>query len=246
MQPDLTNLFIVLVRPRFPENIGAAARAAANLGLGGLRVVDPERPWPEAMQRLAGSQGRPLLEAMQVHGTLEQALADAVGAAATTARSGYQRGRLLFPRQAAPELLTWAGQGRVGLVFGPEDRGLTTAELDRCQMGVCIPTTEASSLNLAQAVVVLAYELRMAALEGQAPRRPGPPPASLQEINGLKEHLLQALVAIGTLPADNPEHFFRPLKAGLERARLSSREARALRGIARQMLWLAGRLQERE
>ncbi|MEW5912959.1 MAG: TrmH family RNA methyltransferase [Thermodesulfobacteriota bacterium] len=246
MQPDLSNLVIVLVRPRFPKNIGAAARAGANLGLGGLRVVEPLRLWPEPMQRLAGSQGRPLLEALQVVGSLEEALADTVGAAATTARDGYKRGRLLSPRQAAPELLTWAGQGRVALVFGPEDRGLTTAELDRCQLGVSIPTTEASSLNLAQAVVVLAYELRMAALTDQALRRPGPPPASLEDLAGLREHLLKALVAIGTLPADNPEHFFRPIKAGLERARLSSREVRALRGIARQMLWLAGRTQGRD
>lgn len=245
MQPELSNLLVVLVRPRFPENIGAAARAVANLGLGGLRLVQPQRLWPEPMQRLASSQGRAVLEGMVVFETLDEALADTTGAAATTARRGYKRGRLLEPRRAAPELISWAGQGRVALVFGPEDRGLTTAELDRCQMGVCIPTSGASSLNLAQAVVVLAYELRVAALGQAGPRRTGPPPASLGELHGLQEHLMRALVAIGTLPLDNPGHFFRPMKNGIERARLSSREVRALRGIARQILWLAGRLEGR-
>jgi tRNA/rRNA methyltransferase len=246
MQIDLSHILVVLVRPRFPENIGAAARAVANMGLGGLRAVEPLRLWEEPMRRLATSQGQTVLDDMGVFDTLEDALADTVGAAATTARVGYKRGRLLEPRQAAPEVLAWASEGKVALVFGPEDRGLTTAELDRCQMGVCIPTAEASSLNLAQAVVVLAYELRIAALEAAGPRAAGPRPASLGEVDGLKNHLMEALVAIGTLPADNSEHFFRPMKNGIERARLSSREVRSLRGIARQILWLAGSLEKEE
>ncbi len=242
MQIDLSHILVVLVRPRFPENIGAAARVVANMGLGGLRVVEPLRLWEEPMRRLASSQGLGVLDDMGVYHTLEESLADTVGAAATTARVGYKRGRLLEPRQAAPEVLAWADEGQAALVFGPEDRGLTTAELDRCQLGVCIPTAEASSLNLAQAVMVLAYEMRLAALEEAGPRATGPQPASHAEVDGLKEHLMQALVAIGTLPADNPEHFFRPMKNGIERARLSSREVRALRGIARQVLWLAGQI----
>ena len=244
MQPELNNFIIVLVRPRFPENIGAAARVAANMGLGGLRSVQPLRPWDEPMRRLASSQGLAILDAMTTHPSLGDALADTVGAMATTARTGYKRGRLVAPRQAAPQLLEWAMSGKVALVFGPEDRGLTTAELDVCQKSVCIPTAQASSLNLAQAVMVMAYELRMAALEAMGQKASGPQPASLEELEGLRQHLMQALVAIGTLPQDNPEHFFRPMKAGIERARLTSREVRALRGIARQMLWLSGQVKK--
>ena len=242
----LTNLVVVLVRPKFPENIGAAARAIANMGLGGLRLVAPERPWPEPMARLATEAGAVVLERMQTFPGLREALADCTLACATTARQGRRRGRLTTPRQAASQALKAAPQGRVAVVFGPEDRGLVTGEVDLCGLSVCIPTDQASSLNLAQAVMVLAYELRQAALEtgqgttaGPAAR---PQPASLKELEGLKDHLKAALVAVGSIPADNPDHFFRPFKAPLERGGITSREVRAWRGLARQILWLRGRL----
>ncbi len=243
---DLSPLVVVLVRPRFPENIGAAARVVANMGLGGLRVVEPQRPWEEPMQRLASTCGRAVLAAMEVYDDLESALADTKGAAATTARTGYKRGELISPRRAAPELLAWAQGGKAAIVFGPEDRGLTTPQLDRCQLSVCIPTAQASSLNLAQAVMVMAYELRLAALEAHAAPAAGPNPASHGEMMGLHRHLMDGLVAIGTLKKDNPEHFYRPIKNVIERGRPSSREVRAMRGIARQMLWAAGQIEDKE
>jgi len=243
---DLSALVVVLVRPRFPENIGAAARVVANMGLGGLRVVEPQRPWKEPMQRLASTCGRAVLAAMEVYDDLDRALADTVGAAATTARVGYKRGELISPRRAAPELLAWASGGKAAMVFGPEDRGLTTSQLDRCQLSVCIPTADASSLNLAQAVMVMAYELRLAALEAKQAPPAGPQPASHGEMMGLHRHLMDGLVAIGTLKKDNPAHFYRPIKNVIERGRPSSREVRAMRGIARQMLWLAGQIQDKD
>ncbi|MCF8034148.1 MAG: RNA methyltransferase [Desulfarculaceae bacterium] len=243
---DLTPVVVVLVRPRFPENIGAAARVVANMGLGGLRVVEPERPWDEPMKRLASTCGRKVLASMESYPSLRAALADTVGAAATTARVGYKRGELTSPRRAAPELLGWAQGGKAAIVFGPEDRGLTTSQLDRCQLSVCIPTDQASSLNLAQAVMVMAYELRQTALEAGSAPASGPSPASHGEMMGLHRHLIDGLVAIGTLKEDNPEHFYRPIKNVIERGRPSSREVRAMRGIARQMLWAAGRIQEHE
>lgn len=243
MLERLANLQVVLVRPKFPENIGAAARAMANMGLGGLRLVAPERPWPEPMERLASSPGLPVLAAMAVHDGLEAALADCVAAVAFTARLGRRRGRLMSPRRLAPTVLDLAAQGRVALVFGPEDKGLTTEEVDSCGHTCRIPTTEAASLNLAQAVLVMAYELRQAALQASETEEPSAPrPASLKELDGLKDHLTQALVALGTIPADNPRHFFRPFKVSLERAGLTSREVRAWRGLARQALWLAGQV----
>lgn len=240
----LQNILVVLVRPRFPENIGAAARVVANMGLGGLRVVSPLRLWDDPMRRLARENGRPVLDAMSVSDTLEEALCDCVAAAAYTARTGYKRGRLINPKEAAPQVMTWAKEGKAALVFGPEDRGLNTEELDCCFLSVCIPTAEAAALNLAQAVVVAAYEQRLAALNAEdgsdvpETRGPAPKPSSLAEFNGLKEHLMQAMVALNVIPADNPEHFFRPFKNVLERAGVSSREVRSLRGIARQILWL--------
>jgi len=245
MLDRLAQLKIILVRPRFPENIGAASRAVANMGLGGLAVVSPERLWPEPMARLASSCGVKVLADLEVCQSLDQALADCTAAMATTARRGRDRGRLLTPRLAAPRLLQWAEQGRVGLVFGPEDRGLTTQELDACMLSVCIPTSADSSLNLAQAVVVLAYELRVAALEAQAAQEAGPKvsarrqPAGMDEMAALHRHLKEALAAMDVILPDNPDHFYRPIKNVLERARPSSREVRALHGIARQGLWLS-------
>jgi tRNA/rRNA methyltransferase len=246
----LQEFYVVLVRPRFPENIGAAARAVANMGLGGLKLVSPERMWPVPMQRLATDQGKPVLENMEVYTDLKEALAQCKGAMATTARLGYKRGRLLSPRTAAPQAVTEAKNGKFALVFGPEDRGLTTEEVDICSMTVRIPTSESSSLNLAQSVIVLAYEIRMATLKEEnhhsaLAATSFPKPANLEEKEALKEHLKQALLAIGVLRKSNPSHFFRPFKNVLDRAGLSSREVRALRGIARQILWLHGQLKKK-
>ncbi len=246
MEALLANLHVVLVRPRFPENIGAAARAIANLGLGGLRVVAPARLWAEPMRRLATERGEPVLAAMGEFASLEAALADCVGAAATTARQGARRGDLLAPRAALPRVLAWAREGRAALVFGPEDKGLETQELDRCQLTISIPTTESYSLNLAQAVVVLAYEARTAALAGEDPAAPEAPRRSrapLGAVLGLYHHLTEALVALGVILPSNPEHFFRPFKQALDRAELSPREVRALHGVARQALWLSRELE---
>lgn len=247
MLESLGNIVMVLARPKFPENIGAAARVVANMGLGGLRVVAPERSWPEPMQRLATEVGAAVLQAMQTHPDLPNALCDCNLALATTARQGRRRGRLTSPRQAAGSALAAAATGRVAVVFGPEDKGLDTADVDLCGLTVCIPTAQASSLNLAQAVMVLGYELRQAALEADGHlARPSPQPATHRELEGLKSHLKEALVAIGSIPVANPDHFFRPFKAPLERGGITTREVRAWRGLARQILWLKSRLKDSE
>lgn len=250
MLDRLAQIKIILVRPRFPENIGSAARAAANMGLGGLAVVQPERLWPDPMRRLASSCGVKVLADLQVCDDLPQALADCTAAAATTARRGRDRGLLMTPRQAAPQILGWTDDGKVGMVFGPEDRGLTTEELDACMASVCIPTSKDSSLNLAQAVMVLGYELRMAALEAGAAREDTPKksarrqPAGMDEMAALHHHLKEALAAMDVVLPDNPDHFYRPIKNVLERARPTSAEVRALHGIARQGLWFSRQVKD--
>ena len=143
----LANIHVVLVRPRFPENIGDAARAVANMGLGGLRVVSPLRLWEDPMKRLATDSGKPVLESMSVYDSLEEALKDCVAAAAFTARIGEKRGRLVGPKKAAAQVLTWAKEGKAALVFGPEDRGLNTEELDCCFLSVCVPTARGRLLE---------------------------------------------------------------------------------------------------
>ncbi len=244
---DLRNIIPVLVSPRFPENIGATARVCANMGLGPMRLVAPERLWPEPMQRLATHAGQPWLESMTVYPNLAQALTGCLLAAGTSARVGKERGWPISPRQAAEQILPLARQGLVALVFGPEDKGLNTHDLDMCALTINIPTAESSSLNLAQAVMVLAYELRLHLLESHAPKAVSKiNPAPLQEQLDLRHHLQTAFAAIKVINPENPEHFMRPYKASLERAKLSSREVRAWRGLARKILWLKKRLDKQE
>lgn len=239
----LSNLRVVLVRPKFPENIGAAARAIANMGLGRLHLVAPERLWDEPMRRLASRGGAPVLDAAVVHDSLQAALADCAGAVAFTARKGRCRGELITCAQAAERALALAAAGEVALVFGPEDRGLTTAELDACTMSAYIPTAEQSSLNLAQAVVVAAYQARAAAERAPALNPPGRS-VPMDQMAHLHGRLKEALTLAGVLRADNPDHFYRPFKAVLDRARPDAAEVRAWHGVARQMMWLAGRDRE--
>jgi tRNA/rRNA methyltransferase len=235
----MRNLLPVLVTPRFPENIGAVARICANMGLGSLRLVAPERLWAEPMERLATSAGRPWLERLSVYPDLTSALSGCLLAAGTSARVGKDRGFLTNPRQAAPHILVGAAQGPVALVFGPEDRGLSTSDLDLCSLTITIPTAHCASLNLSHAVMVLAYELRLQAMEAPHPSPLPPIPAPLDEQLRLRQHLQQAFAAIKVINPQNPEHFMRPYKLSLERARLSQREVRAWRGLARKILWLA-------
>jgi tRNA/rRNA methyltransferase len=228
------------MKPRSSENIGAVARVCANMGLGKLRLVKAERLDPVAMLRLAANIGRPWLDNMACYLDLPSALRDCLLAVGTTARVGKERGKPYNPRQAAPKLLQTALLGKVALVFGPEDRGLDNDSLDLCSLTVHIPTSELSSLNLAQAVMVLAYELRVqvtASPQGnnfELTRR-----ASLQEQMALYQHLQEAFASIKVINPQNPEHFMRPYLASLKRANLSSLEIRAWRGVARRILWLS-------
>ena len=161
MSPALNkaHVSIILVRPQSPGNIGSVARVMRNMGFGRLVLVAPERfPHPEA--RMMASGARDLLEAAAVHDTLAAATATCHWLAGTSARQRQHRNMPLTPRLLGDKLPALCQPYRVGLVFGPEDAGLTTAELDACHDLVAIPTSpEAPSLNLAQAVAVVCYEI---------------------------------------------------------------------------------------
>ena len=185
---------IVLCRPSHPGNIGAAARAMKTMGLSDLRLVAPERfPAPEA-QWLA-THAVDILEHARIHENLAQALEDCVGAFAMSARPREWSPHVLDARGAAARALEL--DGAVAFVFGSEDAGLTNEEMFACQYLVHIPANPAfSSLNLAQAVQVMAYELRMRADAGiPSPRTEKL--ATVQDREGLYAHLEQAAVVSG-------------------------------------------------
>src|SRR4249919_3931266 len=165
----MDSLRIVLVGTQHPGNIGSAARAMKTMGLHRLVLVAPEKyPHAEAFALAAGAND--VLEAAEIHPTLESALAGCHLVIATSARRRTVPMPEFTPPEAAKRLIDDAGQGEVALVFGRERTGLENEELQLCHASVCIPANpDYSSLNLAAAVQVLAYELRVAVLAAQPP-----------------------------------------------------------------------------
>ncbi|MDY0021552.1 RNA methyltransferase [Arenimonas caeni] len=240
MSIEAKNLRIVLVGTQHPGNIGSAARAMKTMGLSALHLVAPERfPDPEAVALAAGADD--LLAAAPVHADLLQALEGCRLVVGTSARRRTVPLPELSPREAARQLVQAAAEGPVALLFGRERTGLENEELQRCHASVCIPTDPGfASLNLAAAVQVLSYELRLAVLDaagGQLPvGRPVPaqgaePPATADELERLFGHLAEALDDIDFHKGRAPEMVMARLRRLYLRAGLDSREVKILRGI---------------
>lgn len=240
----LDRIAIVLVGTQNNGNIGSVARAMLNMGLRRLVLVDPScDPYGEEAIRMARD-GVRLIERAVVTDSLQDALAKFHHAVATTARKGKRRGPCYAPRQIAPELTERAKSNHVAIVFGPEDRGLSGEQLALCQASIHIPTAGFKSLNLAQAVLLVSYELLLAALDlPDAPlERPRGP--NLGQKEAMFEDLRQSLLQIGYLDPNNPDHIMLDLRRLLDKASLSGREISILRGIARQMKWASDNSKE--
>ncbi|MBG0777895.1 MAG: RNA methyltransferase [Desulfovibrionaceae bacterium] len=243
----LDHLSIVLCRPKFPENVGSAARACANFGCPNLVVVAPQLWDADRAASLATPKGREVLAHMRVEDDLEAALRDYHMVYATTARTGGWRKGLLTPQRMAEVVREDLDEGRAvraAVVFGPEDRGLTNEEINLCSRLVCIPTSsEASSLNVASAALVVLYECFKSSLA--APFRPaGPPesrPVNHAEQEALHDALREMLLAIDFLKDDNTDYWMLPVKRLLARVGLKRNEFNLLMGICRQMRWAARR-----
>jgi TrmH family RNA methyltransferase len=202
VQTSLAAVRIVLCRPSHPGNIGAAARAMKTMGVTDLRLVAPERfPAPEA-QWLAAHAGD-VLAAARVHAALDEALADCVAAFALSARPREWSPQALAAREAAAAALALTARGPVAFVFGAEAAGLRNEELFACQSLVHIPAhARYRSLNLAQAVQVVCYELFVACGAG-VPEARGEKLATVADREGLYAHLEQAALASGFLAPES-------------------------------------------
>lgn len=236
----------MLVRPQHPGNVGAAARAMKNMGLGDLVVVAAAPLAVDAAASMA-VHARDVLARHRRVPTLAEAIADCGLVVATCGRVAGDAGGI-SPRELAPAILDASTVNDVALVFGPEDHGLSNDELVRCQRVITIPTAAAyASLNLAQAVLICGYELQLAtradttapetAAEPTEPRALAPAVFAEQ----MYAALARALDAIGFLHRDNRTHMMRAFRRMLGRAALDVHEARILLGLARQMSWIAGR-----
>jgi tRNA/rRNA methyltransferase len=234
----LERVAVVLFRPRLPENIGAAARAACNMGLNRLVVVQPQDLDAERMAMMATGSAAGLLERMEVYDDLATALAPFQYIVGTTARLGGVRHDYLTPREMAAGLVDISAHNDVALLFGPENWGLTNEELPFCHALVTIPTGECSSLNLAQAVMVMAYELFTAV---SAKPRPTPRLANSRELESMYAMLQATLVKINFISHQNPEHWMFNVRRLFARHGLRAREAQVIKGICRQIDWYVGK-----
>ena len=238
----LENIRVVLVNTSHPGNIGGAARAMKNMGLSRLVLVDPvEFPSSEAVARASGATD--VLDSAQVVATLEEALVGCNLVLGTSARDRRIPWPLLDPRECGVATCEQAAQGgEVALVFGREYAGLTNEELQRCHFHVHIPSDpEFSSLNLAAAVQVLAYEVRMAWLAAndqpskqqkfEATAVHSSQPVTADELESFYAHLEQALVEIRFLDPAKPRHLMARLRRLYGRSQVSKLEMNILRGI---------------
>jgi tRNA (cytidine32/uridine32-2'-O)-methyltransferase len=226
---------IVLVEPSHPGNIGGVARAMKNMGFGRLYLVKPRRfPDEEATWRAASAGD--VLEAAVVVDSLAEALSDCAFAVGTSARERRIPWPILDARRASTEVVARASQAEVALVFGREDRGLTNEELELCHLHVNIPTSEAyRSLNLAMAVQILCYELRMQLLFEELPDRADAewdaPFANVESLSRFYEHLEQTLVDISFLDPAAPRQLMKRLRRLYNRIQIDEMELNILRGI---------------
>jgi tRNA (cytidine32/uridine32-2'-O)-methyltransferase len=232
----LAKVKVVLVHTSHPGNIGGAARAMKNMGLQRLTLVKPKRfPDDEAVWRSAGATD--VLEKAVVVETLEEALADCSLVVGTSARDRRIPWPVIDPRECAEQVTPQLANQKMALVFGREDRGLTNEELHKCNFHVHIPTnSEYSSLNLAAAVQVLSYELRMACLHqdssaSQPTREWDRPYATAGELELFYQHLEQTLIEIDFLDPGNPRQLMARLKRLYSRVRPDRMEVNILRGM---------------
>ena len=231
----LDSISVILVRPRFPENIGSVARAMKNMGLHRLTIVDGCSPLHMNAYKLA-SGAEDILERAEEYIDLKEALAEMGCVVGTTSRQGKERAPLLTPRELAINLIPISRKNSIGLVFGSEKEGLTNEELSLCHLYVRIPSSESfPSLNLAQAVMVLCYELFQSSTETLS--RPVKMASSAQ-VEGMFQHMERTLLEIGFLEAQNPKRIMRALRRLFGRSLLEEREVRILHGIWSKVDWV--------
>jgi tRNA (cytidine32/uridine32-2'-O)-methyltransferase len=232
---DLDNIRIVLVNTSHPGNIGGVARAMKNMGLSRLYLVEPRQfPHEEADWRAASAGD--VLESAVVTPTLEEAIGDCQFVVGTSARERRIPWPLLDPRQCAQRMASASSQQQVAVLFGREDRGLTNEELKLCNLHLHVPTAEAySSLNLAMAVQIVCYELRMLQAQPQLPKSEDDqwdtPFTSVENMERFYVHLEQTLTDIEFLDPAAPRQLMSRLRRLYSRVRLDEMELNILRGI---------------
>ncbi|MEQ1438583.1 RNA methyltransferase [Fontimonas sp. SYSU GA230001] len=235
--PDpLSRIRIVLVSTQHPGNIGASARAMLTMGLTELVLVKPDR-FPHPQARATATHALDVVERARVVASLDEAVADCGWVVGLSARVRTLGDEPLRPWQAAERALAVAQEAPVAFVFGCERTGLLNEEIERCHATALIPANpQFSSLNLSQAVQIVAYELRRAAFPGQVEvaskkKHPWFAPPAAEDMERFYEHLERILLSTGFLDPANPRVLMRRLRTYFNRSAPDRNELNILRGI---------------
>ena len=229
------NLAVVLVSPKTSGNVGAAARAMLNMGASDLRIVAPRCDYKDSGSRAMAVHAATLLDQARVYSTLRDAIQDCDLVIGTSARLRADLSPPQYPSQLRPLVRVAAAPA---LVFGPEESGLSNADLELCRHTMRVPTASYASLNLAQAVLLACYEFLQAGEEGAAPAPvPAHKTALSSEMEGLYGHLREVMLLTGYTDAVRARHTLRLWRVALDRANFSAAEVRLFRGLLRQVQW---------
>jgi len=232
---NLDNITIVLHQPRYSENIGSAARAVCNMGIGNLVVVDPEDYDINKVNKLATHVASGVVKRIEIFENLKQALSNYSYVVGTTARLGGQRQVVSKPSVVAKSLAAISIKNKIAILFGPEDRGLENDDIKYCHKLVSIPTAEFSSLNLAQSVMIMCYEIFIANAPESAQFVPRL--ATNHELEGMYDKLRDILVRINYINPENPDYWMNKLRHFFNRMQLKARDVSVIMGICRQIDW---------
>jgi tRNA/rRNA methyltransferase len=232
---------IILVHPKFPENIGATARIAFNFGISRLIVVSTDAYDQERMLKMATHKAAHLIRNMQCCATVTEAAAPFHLIVGTTARQGKRRLEDQSPREVMAQIAPQVATNNVALMFGPENTGLSNEDLNLCQFASTIPTARFASLNLAQAVAIHCYELYTALHPYPFAALPKSDYANSYDLEGMYGHIEELLTTITFLRDSNHSYWMRNVRQFLGRIRLKKKEASMVRGVCRKLLWYCQR-----
>ncbi len=241
----LNNIKVVLVNPIYGANVGAVCRAMKNMGISRLAIAEPRPDLDQAAARQRACHAWEIFERRKEYATLPEAVADCGLVAGTSARRGLYRSHAKSPREWAPRLLAAAAAGRVALVFGPEDKGLSNEHIAACTQIVQIPSSRKyESLNLSHAVMVCCYELFLAAgaFDGAAVEKA--PEAAARTRERMFAMWRDTLLAIGFMKEDKADHMMLGLRRILSRGPLTEADVKILMGMARQTQWFVNAYQD--
>ena len=235
MKINIEKISIILTRPKYPENIGAAARAMCSMGLKQLIVVAPLNFDKIKINKMATHFAEDIVDNIILYDELKLAIQNHTYIIGSTARIGKKRKSHNNPRQIAEKIISISQNNKVAIIFGPEDKGLSNEDLKYCHELFYIPNSGFSSINLSQAVMIMCYEILL--VDYIKKNISLPRLATSFELEGMYDNLKDILLKINFINPDNPDYWMNNIRQFISRLNLTSKEVGIIRGTCRQIDW---------